>query len=458
MLRELCSVRELWSVTTDSRLPAHSSGRGRSRIIGASLSALIAAAGLTGLTPAPASAGTLGRSVSVGTGKVIVDNLSTYTDNAAADLTRRANVSMATQNPVANPSARGQMSNGDRIVVTNFGLYWLDIKDRGGLLTGMWPLKATTGSSADFANKVNDNGWAPNHFAPGSDGGTISPARPYDTGQSVNVLPTGGADASCTPGKGTFIISNSANCNYPHGPVNSTLAAVSANGIRKYTFSGTLYQEGTGSTTMIDADGRSASVKFDLTYHFWTNPTSATEYAAGAGPDQQRVRTELQLTPSAPIDLGTVVVAGVSDYTGMPYRPRAHSVGSMDRPHYKSPDSPGYTPCGPNTIVTAGQLGSLCFGPEYDHNYMVTDNRLPTTLLAGDYVTQRNTADPSTATRQMTYLVPDGPLQKPARFDHIWNTYLGVGAFDADFFNSDRQAIAPASPFRGAFDIQLAAR
>src|SRR4051794_39894721 len=89
--------------------------------------------------PTPASANSSFK-VQLATTQVAVDNLSDYPDARVGFLVQMADRGMGTTDPMHNNVA-GEMQSGDRVVVTHYGIYWLDVSRRGGLLSGMWALK-----------------------------------------------------------------------------------------------------------------------------------------------------------------------------------------------------------------------------------------------------------------------------------------------------------------------------
>src|SRR5437016_5340765 len=128
--------------------------------------------------PGPASANS-SFNVQLATTQVAVDNLSDYPDARVAFLVQMADRGMATTDPLHNNVA-GEMQSGDRVVVTHYGVYWLDVIRRGGLLSGMWALQPSSSTGADFQYVANAFQWSPNEFLPGADGNN---ARIYDSGQ-----------------------------------------------------------------------------------------------------------------------------------------------------------------------------------------------------------------------------------------------------------------------------------
>jgi hypothetical protein len=98
--------------------------------------------------PRPASANSSFK-VQLATTQIAVDNLSDYPDARVGFLVQMADRGMATTDPLHNNLA-GEMQSDDRVIVTHYGIYWLDVKRRGGLLSGMWALKPSSSTGADF--------------------------------------------------------------------------------------------------------------------------------------------------------------------------------------------------------------------------------------------------------------------------------------------------------------------
>jgi hypothetical protein len=405
--------------------------------------------------PAPASANS-SFTVQLATTQVAVDNLSDYPDSRVGFLVQMADRGMATTDPLHNNVA-GEMHSGDRVVVTNYGIYWLDVSRRGGLLSGMWALQPSSITGADFQYVANATQWSPNEFLPGSDG---SNARSYDAGQGMNVIATGGSDGSCVPGKGTFIIRNSNNCGVADSPAILTLNTTSVSGYdHLYTFAGALYQEGTqNDMLMTDSYGNTAIILFVLTYRFRDRSDPNDDYGPCCGPEAQRVRVEVTLVPSAVssgalrgasggIHLGTVVVAGNSDNVAAPYPYRAFNDSNIARRGYGC--NGGDVPPG----VTA----RLCEGPQNATNWISEARSLPQTLAPGTFMTeQQSSVTGSVTDREMTYLLPPVSVYRlPERIDHIWNAGLGVSSMDVDYFNGGDVYVPTGGSLSLGFDIQM---
>ncbi|HWD71856.1 MAG TPA: hypothetical protein VG779_04955 [Actinomycetota bacterium] len=405
--------------------------------------------------PAPASASS-SFSVQLATTQVAVDNLSEYPDSRVGFLVQMADRGMATTDPLHNDVA-GEMQSGDRVVVTDYGIYWLDVSRRGGLLSGMWALQPASSTGADFQYVANGVEWSPNEFLPGADG---SNARSYDAGQGVNVIPTGGSDGSCIPGKGTFIIRNSNNCGVADKPAILTLDTTSVSGYdHLYTFAGALYQEGTqNDMLMTDSYGNAAIILFVLTYRFRDHSDPNDDYGPCCGPEAERVRAEVTLVPSAlssgalrgasgGIHLGTVVVAGNSDDGAASYPDRAFNYSNIPRHGYGC-NGGDFPP---------GSTARLCEGPQNATNWISEGQSLPKTLAEGDFMTeQQSSVTGSLTDREMTYLVPPVPAYRlPERIDHIWNAGLGVSSMDVDYFNNEDVYVPTGGSLSLGFDIQM---
>ena len=190
---------------------------------------------------------------------VHVVNLTRATEANVDTLVELANNSTVSQMPdkylASPPPDDGDFDAGDYIVVTSYGLYWLNNQCRGGLLTGMWPLK-NTGRSQDpglmFANIANGFEWAPNELLPGSEGQRMESAEdcpsspsviPSVGGEYVLAVPLGGVDASTVCGAGTFAIGPGTN----DQPVTGTYDRVRGD-MHSFRFTGTLGQEDVGDT------------------------------------------------------------------------------------------------------------------------------------------------------------------------------------------------------------------
>ena len=99
-----------------------------------------------------------------------MDNLSSYSNSQVTSLVQWADRGMATTNPLHN-NISGEMETGDKVVVTQYGVYWLDIERRGGLLSGAWPIVSTP-TGPKFQYMPFGNEWEPNELLPGSNPAT----------------------------------------------------------------------------------------------------------------------------------------------------------------------------------------------------------------------------------------------------------------------------------------------
>jgi len=394
--------------------------------------------------PRPASASSSFK-VQLATTQVTVDNLSDYPDTRVGFLVQMADRGMATTDPLHNNVA-GEMQSDDRVVVTHYGIYWLDVKRRGGLLSGMWALKPSSSTGADFQYVANASQWSPNEFLPGAEG---SNARIYDAGQGINVIGTGGSDGSCVPGKGTFIIRNSNNCGIANSPALLTLNVISVSGYdHLYTFGGALYQEGTkNDMLMTDSYGNTAVILFVLTYRFRDRSDPNEDYGPCCGPAAQRVRMELTLLPSSGIHLSTVVAAGNSDNGLAPYPYRAFNYSNTLRHGYG---------CNGGDF-SSGVTAKFCEGAPNGTNWISEGYLLPQTLAQGNFMAeQQSSVTGSVTDREMTYLLPYlSTYRLPERIDHIWNAGLGVSSMDVDYFNNEDVYVPNGGSLSLGFDIQM---
>jgi hypothetical protein len=388
---------------------------------------------------------------------VQVDNWSAYSKSALTSLVQWADRGMATTDPL-NVKAAGEMETGDRIVVTDYGIYWLDLMRRGGLLSGIWPITATS-TGVKFEYTPSGDEWEPNELLPGSDpGGQSSADNLYAGGQQLNVIAYGtdNADGSCTPGYGTFVMNDSDNCGVADTGVSVSLSvATLSGGVHAYSVSGTLYQEGTNhDQTMIDGSGQQAQIGFLLTYDFGDTTDTTTDYGSGGGAGNQRVRTELTLTPSGPIDLGTLVVADTSDWGSATYPLRQYNYSNTARTVY----APGGMPCISGTALAPFAVGNICEAGTYASNWISQPNSISsgTHLSGGDFVTEMQTSSSGSITdRELTALVPEtGSYQFPERIDHIWNAGLQVSSMDVDYFNDESFPVASGGALNLGYDLQ----
>jgi hypothetical protein len=382
--------------------------------------------------------------------QIAVDNLSSYSNDSVAELVRWADRGMASKDPANTAAASGQMNTGDQVVVTNAAIYWLDVVDRGGLVSGAWPL-ANGANGPVFASQPLSTApsWSPNAYLPASNADLTNP---FDGGQTINVLPYGGHDASCEIGKGTWMIGNTANCGVPKPPVRVSITKVVSGSAHTYRVAGTMYQAGTDNRTMIDHQGKQAEVRFTLAYTFRDATNTVLDYGKHAGNQQRRFRTEVTLEPTAPITLGTLVIAGNSDDVrrGPSVPVRKFNFSNTTRAHWQPAE------CGPGYNVAANAVGALCERPG-QVNWFQQNNLLPATLKAGDWVTQRQANSTKFGTdRATTLLVPNvSGYRLPERIDHIWNGGLGVTAFDVDYFNNEPVPVAAGQRLTLGFDTQF---
>ena len=303
---------------------------------------------------------------------VDVVNLSDATASNADRLVQLANNSTVSQDPdkylSGPPPHDGDFDDGDDIVITDAGLYWLSLHCRGGFLTGMWPLR-NLGSAQrpdfEFANVANSSGWAPNELLPGSEGDQVEPAEdcpsspsviPSVGGEYFLAVPLGGQDAAATCGQGTFAAGPGSN----DWPVVGMDDVVSGH-THSFSFSGTAGQEFVGDTStcgaagspnfvMKDCTGNEVRLRYTMTYTFWDAGTTATNYDGTS--DTERVTSRLRLTP-VDYDKGAPYSCqGQGDpVTGRPGINMAYLNTPMDSQYYCPPGSAPNSFCGPASAL-----------------------------------------------------------------------------------------------------------
>ena len=299
---------------------------------------------------------------------VHVVNLSDATTSNADRLVQLADNSTVSQVPKeylsSPPPRRGDFDDGDDIVVTDAGLYWLSLHCRGGFLTGMWPLR-NVGSAQrldfDFSNVANASDWAPNELLPGSEGDQVEPAEDCPSSPSVTpsvggeyflAVPLGGQDATATCGQGTFAAGPGSN----DSPVVGTDDVVNGHA-HSFSFSGTAGQEFVGDTTtcgavgspnfaMEDCTGNEVRLRYTMTYTFWDAGTTATDYNGSS--NTERVTSRLQLTPVDYSRGAPYSCQGPGDpVTGRPGINMAYLNTPMDSQYYCPRGSASTSFCGP---------------------------------------------------------------------------------------------------------------
>jgi hypothetical protein len=382
--------------------------------------------------PAGAVGGCVCQSVNVplATHNIIADNISSYPNSRITLLVQLADRGLVTQDPLGNNVA-GLMNGSDRVIVTEYGMYWIDVANRSGLLGGMWPLEPNDGSgNANFAHVVNSHNWAPNDLLPGSRG-TPGPDNTV-AGLGVRVLAAGAADDPHAPaGRGTFVIQGAAD--------NFTSLVQGYDHL--YQFSGIMHQQGDNNTTvMADNTGPSndlAQMQFVLTYRFRdANDPNTTNGIS----DQYINRTEVSLTPSVNSS-GSCVFSGthcinlsVFDVgTDLQYLDSGQSSINLMKDFENTlgvySNYPGCFQGNVNKNTWAG----LCPTPNAPNgvNFIEEPTTLPTTLQAGDF------ADfcTSNCTEDISYKHPSFPMM-PARDSSVWNPALDVIATETQYFNT----------------------
>lgn len=363
-------------------------------------------------------------------GTLEIDNLSSFPTSRVQLLVKYADVGTTTTSPsiggsihgLMNPTAPGRP--GDTVVVTNYGMYWMDLVVRGGGLGGMWPLAIDTSGNANFTNLVN--GWAPNLLLPGSNGDSNNTTA----GFRVFVQGTGGADGSQPPGKGTFTLQ------YAHASESARAGGTD----HLYTFTGTMVQEyDTSNNQIVDNQNYAGQMLYNVTYDFHDANDAATDENGTL--QAFRFRTTVQLTehnlyyPSQPnlqiqyISVGEDFQSG-NPPAGVPIRywelasEATNHTGSMTYP------------CSQPATVAANAWGALCVGPSYSLNLFYEPISPPNTLDAGGKI---DSVDYCTAysTVCVSYIHPyvTGVTQ-PYHDTIIWSGALGVTGTDVSYLDT----------------------
>lgn len=345
---------------------------------------------------------------------VYITNLSGATMSSAEMLVQLANNSTVSQTPnqylSSPPPGDGDFDNGDDIVITDDGLYWLSRHCRGGFLTGMWPLR-NAGSERHpaftFSNIANASEWAPNELLPGSEGDQFIPGQdcpssptivPAVGGEYFLAVPLGGQDASTTCGQGTFAAGPGSN-DWPVVGIEDSVRGHE----HSFSFSGTAGQEFVGDTSacgavgspnfaLEDCTGNIVHLNYTMTYSFWDAGATATGYNGTS--NQERVTSRLQITP-VDYSKGTPYSCqGQGDpITGRPGINLGYLNTPMDSQFYCPPGSDSTTYCTPasalqpmdrvessvamvqnstlgapcdHRLVPAHQIGTLCPVPWID--------------------------------------------------------------------------------------------
>jgi len=117
--------------------------------------------------------------VPIGGGQSVrMHKIGTLPTARAAELVRLADLSTCTTTPVTG-SCNGLIEPGDRVVVTDRFVVWLDLtpgaleitNGGGGLARGLWSIACCDGTGQyNFAHIENPDAWAPNELFPGADG------------------------------------------------------------------------------------------------------------------------------------------------------------------------------------------------------------------------------------------------------------------------------------------------
>jgi len=357
-------------------------------------------------------------------------NASSYSSAALTTLVQLADRGMDTQDPQDN-DVPGEMHAGDLVVVTEYGLYWIDATTRGGLLSGEWPLYDYR-TGINFRYIVGSHNWAPNLLLPGSNGSNAA-ADEGDEGLGIRVIPEGGRDATTATGEGTFD---------PHGVAILRSTKNDAYEIA-FTFQGTLTQEYNGTSTLIDDMGDTTQIAYAITYTFFdaNDPNTTRVRLLTKRPISIRYinRIDVALTPVNTagncqvhhlhcIHLGVLGIGDDLRFISATQTPTVFSMKSEDDTlgNYVPPGCSGGGNHARRTFV------ALCTTtPAGDQDFIQQPTALPVTLRAGD-TTEFCTA---ACVRSLIYIHPPG-FTLPARDAAIYNQALGVIAVETQYFNT----------------------
>jgi hypothetical protein len=356
-------------------------------------------------------------------------NASGYSDSRLSVLVQYADRGMDTTNPVED-DVSGEMHHGDLVVITEYGIYWIDATTRGGLLSGVWPLSGFK-SDVHFQNVVGPDSWSPNLLLPGSSGSDAAEGEGYD-GMGIRVIPEGGSDGSSVTGKGTFD---------PHGT--AMVSNMRRDGDdRLFRFSGVLTQEYNGTDILTDSTGNTTQIAYGITYRFTdANDPHATRtlgLPARRVSDANIINVGVSLTPESTqgsclfhnAHCFQLSVFGIGDDLQF----LSTTEGQPDLSMLSTEDTLGdYVPAGcpdggdypRRTFVT------LCTStPVDEQNFIQEPTVLPTTVPVGDESVFCST----NCARRVVYLHPEG-FTPPARDAAVYSRILNVIAVESQYFN-----------------------
>ena len=367
---------------------------------------------------------------------VLTENISDYPDSRVSLIVSFADRGLVSQDPLHNTGAVGLISSSDRVVVTHYGIYWIDIAKRSGLLGGMWPIAPDGSGNANFRYIVGTNNWGPNFLLPGSNG-TLNPDNTVD-GFRVQILGDDGIDQPTAPlGKGTFVIHGSAD----QGSLFTTIQGHD----HLYQVNGPMVQQGLLSNKdIIDSQSHKMKINFTLTYRFRDSNDTTTDYNGTS--KQLRNRAEVSLfpvaDPSSSIKLRILNVGGDFQGTAAPYPLLLQNYSNRNRQRIG---------CSSQTYA-AFAVGSLCSNTS--SNWIQNPWSLPTRLNAGDFTTFRQSGG---SDKEITYLHPSGPFTQPARDSHVFDSINRAVAAEAQYFNgtNEIQTWTAGQVIQTAMDMQL---
>lgn len=124
---------------------------------------------------------------------VRVDNISGFPDSRVSILVIQADRGMVTQNVATHTNVAGLMNPSDAVIVTRYGIYWLDLLWHAGEMAGMWALDPYAPGGLNFKYFANGQAWSPNYLAPGSRGFSDVNDR-YFSGFTMVITPKGYSD------------------------------------------------------------------------------------------------------------------------------------------------------------------------------------------------------------------------------------------------------------------------
>jgi hypothetical protein len=365
-------------------------------------------------------------SVSLSCGTVTLDNLTSYPRSRVQLMAQFADRGMATTDPVGNTPC-GLMRAGDRIIATKTGLYWLNLHAHAGLLDGMWSMALDGSGQYNFAYIANTHNWSPNQLDPGSRGFLNSDDNGVAGLQGL-VLPTGHSDPD------TWVISKSSATLPIDGNVQGS--------DHLYQVTGNMVNQNTLSQTLTDAQGRSATMQYILTYRFRDDTANTV--------DLSRNRIEITLKPSSTIQIQTWVMSFSTERLHTQYYPvKAWNYSSKPRSLF------GPSGCG-GPSLPAFTWSQLCTNAQA--NNFIQQAATKHTLTYGDYgIADQNSNANDSGDRQITYYVPN-PTQHflvPDYFAQVWDWSNDTLAWDVNYFNGEPRVWTGGVNMQGGYEVSM---